>query len=88
MPVLALFLSLLGALANAWITQWPRIAALAAAWIAPLFLVMGAYVLWSANSLERSARPPLVIAGILLAGVALSVAHPISSALRRRRENV
>ena len=88
MPALALFLSLLGALANAWIAQWRRIAALAAVWIAPLFLVMGAYLLWSANSLERSARPPLVIAGILLAGVALSVAHPISSALRRRRENV
>jgi hypothetical protein len=36
MPVLALFLSLIGALANAWIIQWSRSVALAGGWIAPL----------------------------------------------------
>jgi hypothetical protein len=83
MPVLALFLSLLGALENAWIARWSRSAAHAGVWIAPLVFVMGAAALWYADSLERSARPPLVIAGVLLAGVALSAAHPIWSALRR-----
>jgi hypothetical protein len=87
MPVLALVLSLIGALANAWISQRSRIAALAGVWIAPLFLVVGASALWYADSLVRSARPPFVIAGVLLAGVALSAAHPISSALRRSRQN-
>jgi hypothetical protein len=87
MPVLALLLSLIGALADAWIFQWSRSVALAGGWIAPLLLVMGAAALWYANSLERSARPPFVIAGVLLAGVALSAAHPIWSALCRGRQN-
>jgi hypothetical protein len=85
MPVLALLLSLLGASANAWIARWSRTVVLAAAWIAPIFLVMGAAALWSANSLARSARPPLVLAGVLLSGVALAAAHPIAATLRRSR---
>jgi hypothetical protein len=87
MPVFALVFSLIGAVANAWITQWPRNAALAGVGIAPLVLVMGAAALLHANSLERSARPPFVMAGVLLAGVALSAAHPIWSALRPSRQN-
>jgi hypothetical protein len=87
MPVSALVLSLIGALANAWITQWSRSAALAGVWIAPLVFVMGAAALLYANSLGRSARPPFVMAGVLLAGLALSAAHPIWSALRRSRQN-
>jgi hypothetical protein len=87
MPVFALVFSLIGALANAWITQWPRNAVLAGVWIAPVMFVMGAAALLYANSVERSARPPFVMAGVLLAGVALSVAHPIWSALRRRRQS-
>jgi hypothetical protein len=85
MPVLALLLSLLGASANAWIARWSRTVVLAAAWIAPIFLVMGAAALWSANSLARSARPPLVLAGVLLSGVALAAAHPIAATRRRSR---
>ena len=87
MPVFALVFSLIGAVANAWITKWPRNAALAGVGIAPLVLVMGAAALLHANSLERSARPPFVMAGVLLAGVALSAAHPIWSALRPSRQN-
>ena len=87
MPVFALVFSLIGAVANAWITQWPRNAALAGVGIAPLVLVIGAASLLHANSLERSARPPFVIAGVLLAGVALSATHPIWSALRPSRQN-
>jgi hypothetical protein len=85
MPAFALFLSLIGALANAWITERSRSAALAAAWLAPLMFVTGTAALWYANSLERAARPPFVMAGVLLAGVALCGAHPIWSALRRTR---
>jgi hypothetical protein len=88
MPVFALVFSLIGALSNAWITQWPRNAALAGVWIAPVVLMMGAAALLYANSLERSARPPFVMAGVLLAGVALSAAHPIWSALRPSRQNM
>jgi hypothetical protein len=82
MPVFALVFSLIGAAANAWISRWPRNAVLAGAWIAPVVLVMGAVALLYANSLQRSARPPFVMAGVLLSGVALSTAHPIWSALR------
>jgi hypothetical protein len=87
MPVFALVFSLIGALSNAWITRWSRNAVLADVWIAPVVLVMGAASLLYANSLERSARPPFVMAGVLLAGVALSAAHPIWSALRPSRQN-
>jgi len=87
MPALAVVLSLFGAVVSAWITQRSRTAALACVWIAPVVLVMGAASLLYANSLERSARPPFVMAGVLLAGVALSAAHPIWSVLRRSRQN-
>ena len=33
--------------------------------------------LWYADSLNRSARPPFVMAGVLAAGIALCGAHPI-----------
>jgi hypothetical protein len=87
MPVFALIFSLIGALANAWIIRWPPNAVLASVWIAPILLVTGAAALLYANSLQRSARPPFVMAGVLLAGVALCAAHPIWSALRRSRQN-
>jgi hypothetical protein len=87
MPVFALIFSLIGALANAWIIRLPPNAVLASVWIAPILLVTGAAALLYANSLQRSARPPFVMAGVLLAGVALSAAHPIWSALRRSRQN-
>jgi xanthine/uracil permease len=82
MPALALFLSCIGCFANAWITR-ARSTALAVAWLTPLMFVTGTAALWHASSLERAARPPFVVAGVLLAGVALSGAHPIWSVPRR-----
>jgi hypothetical protein len=84
MPVVALLLSLLGASASAWITRRSRTVVRGIVYSAPLIFIGGAAALWYANSLPRSARPPFILAGVLLASVALSSAHPIWSLLRRR----
>jgi hypothetical protein len=83
MPAFAMFLSFAGALANAWISGRSRTAVLAAASLTPLMLVAGVAALSYANSLERAARPPFVMAGVLLASGAFSFARPIWSARRR-----
>ena len=83
-PTAALFLSLLGALANAWISNRSRTAALVIFCSAGLMFAGGASALWYANSLPRSERPPFVLAGVLLASLAVSAAHPVWSALRHR----
>ena len=83
MPVFATFISFAGALASAWISRCSRTAAFAVASITPLMLVTSVAALSYANSLERAARPPFVMAGVLLASIALSFGHPIWSALRR-----
>src|SRR6266851_7556001 len=83
MPAFAMFTSLAGGLANAWISRRSRTVMLAAAGITPLMLVTGVAALSYANSLERAARPPFVIAGVLLASIAFSSGHPIWSLLRR-----
>ena len=82
MPVVALFLSLLGGSMNAWIASRSRRDVLLAACSASLIFVGGAAALWHANALARPARPPFILAGIPLASVALSAVHPIWSALR------
>jgi hypothetical protein len=82
-PAFAMFLSFAGAVASAWITRRSRTTVLAAVGITPVMLVTGMAALWYANSLERAARPPFVMAGVLLASIALSFGHPIWSALRR-----
>ena len=46
---------------------------------------VGAAALVHADSLERAARPPFVMTGVALAGLAPCGAHPIWSALRRTR---
>ena len=84
MPAIALFLSLLGASASALITKQSRTAVLVTIFSAPLMFIGGAAALWYANSLPRPARPPFILAGVLLASVALSTAHPIWSVLRHR----
>jgi len=83
MPAFAMFTSLAGALANAWISRRSRTAVLAAASVTPLMVVTGVAALSYANSLERAARPPFVMAGVLLASIAISFGHPIWSLLRR-----
>jgi len=82
-PVLAFFMALAGALASAWLSCRARGYALVAAWLAPLLFSAGAVSLWHANSLERSLRPPFVIAGLLSAGIFLAIMPATWSALRR-----
>lgn len=82
-PILALPLSLGGGLANAWLSRRRRRTVLIAAWFMPIVFTVGALSLWHADSLERAARPPFVISGLLLAAVSLSGVHGVWSALRR-----
>lgn len=84
MPIAALMLSLAGGLSNAWIGTWPRSLTVLTALFLPILLGAGAAALWHADSLERAARPPFVMAGVLTAGIALCCAHPIGAYLCRR----
>ena len=86
MPIFAVFLSFIGAITNAWISGASPRHALAAAFLAPLMFGVGAAALWHADSLERAARPPFVMTGVALAGLALCGTHPTWSALRRARQ--
>jgi hypothetical protein len=85
MPIFAVFLSFVGAITNAWISGASRRIALLAACLIPFIFVIGAAALVHADSLERAARPPFVMTGVALAGLALCGAHPIWSAVRRAR---
>jgi hypothetical protein len=82
MPVFALFAAGGGAIAQALIERIPRVAQRGLAWLAPCVLVGGGWMLYHADGLARSARPPLVMAGVALVAAALCSAHPIWSALR------
>ena len=84
MPVVALFLSLFGASASAWIARQSRNVVLVTVYSASLILIGGAAALWYANSLPRDARPPFILPGVFLTSVALAAAHPIWSAFRHR----
>jgi hypothetical protein len=87
MPIFAVFLSLTGAIANAWISGASRRTALLSACLAPFMFGVGAAALVHADSLERAARPPFVMTGVALAGLALCGAHPIWSAVHRTRHD-
>jgi hypothetical protein len=82
-PILALILSLAGGLANAWMSRRARHTVLMAAWLMPFALAAGVLLLWHADSLERAARPPFIITGLLLAAISLMGAHSVWSGLRR-----
>jgi len=82
-PIFGLFLSLRGALMNAWIAGRTRINALAVACMAPVMFAMGATSLWYADKLERAARPPFVMCGVVFAALALCSVHPAWSALHQ-----
>lgn len=83
MPILALVLSFIGAVANTWMSKASRSTLLLAACLAPFVFVAGAAALWHANALVRAARPPFVMSGVALAGFALCGAHPIWSCWHR-----
>ena len=82
MPLMALLVSLLGASAHAFLTRRSRGARNIVVFGAPVIFLAGAAALWYANSIARAARPPFVLAGLLLASLSLSAAHPIWSVLR------
>jgi hypothetical protein len=81
MPLFGACLAFVGAVIHAWMSRESRRAlVLAARFLAPLVFAIGAAALWHANTIERAARPPFVLSGVLLTGVALSAAYPIWSA--------
>jgi hypothetical protein len=82
MPLFAICLAFVGAVIHAWMSRGSRRIAIAASFLAPLMFAAGASALWHANAIERAARPPFVMSGILLFGVALCAAYPIWSILR------
>lgn len=80
MPLLALCLSLAGAVIHAWMSRESRrTLVLAAEILTPFVFAVGATALWHANAIERAARPPFVLAGVTLTGVALCAAYPVWS---------
>jgi hypothetical protein len=82
MPLLAICLAFAGAVIQVWMSREARRwLVLAASSLAPLVFALGAAALWHANAIERAARPPFVLSGVLLTGVALCAAHPIWSVL-------
>jgi hypothetical protein len=83
MPLIATLLSLASAVIHAWISsESRRLLVTTAGFLAPLLFAVGASVLWHANAIERAARPPFVISGVLLTGGALCTVYPIWSVLR------
>jgi hypothetical protein len=81
-PLLAVCLAFAGAVIHAWMSRESRRMAIAASFLAPLMFAMGASALWHADAIERAARPPFVMSGVLLSGVALCAVYPIWSILR------
>jgi len=81
MPRLAICLAFAGAVIQAWMSRESRRApVLAARFLTPFVFAIGTAALWHANAIERAARPPFVLSGVLLTGVALCAAYPIWSA--------
>lgn len=93
MPLLAICLAHAGAVIQAWMSRESRrTLVLAARILAPFVFAVGAAALWHANAIERAARPPFVLSGVVLSGVSLCAGYPIWSALhtsksRSRGEN-
>jgi len=78
MPLLAICLSSAGAIIQPWMSRESRRAlVLAAGVLAPFLFAAGSFALWHANAIERAARPPFVLSGVLLTGVALCSVYPI-----------
>ena len=81
MPLLAICLAWAGAIIHAWMSRESRRAlVLAARFLVPIVFALGAGALWHANAIERAARPPFVLSGVLLTGIALCAAYSIWSA--------
>ena len=86
MPLMAICLAFAGAVIHTWMSRESRRAlVLAARFLAPFVFALGAVALCHANAIQRAARPPFVLSGVLLTGVALCAAYPIWSAFRTGR---
>jgi len=85
MPLLAVLLSFVGSVINALVNMVSRRVVFTVTFIIPIMFAGGAVALWYADSIDRSARPPFIMSGVALTGVALSSAHAVWSALRRTR---
>jgi hypothetical protein len=86
MPVMAICLAFAGAVIQAWMSRESRRPPVVAFIVlAPFVFVLGVVALRHADTIERAARPPFVLCGVLLTAVALCSAYPIWSALRRGR---
>ncbi len=83
MPFFAVCLAFVGAVIHALISRQSRRIATAASVLSPLMFAVGVFALWHANGIERAARPPFVMAGVLLCGVAACAVYPIWWNLRR-----
>ena len=82
LPLLAICMASAGAVIHIWMSRESRRAVLlAATFLAPMVFVAGAAALWHANAIERAARPPFVLSGVLLTGISLCTAYPIWSAV-------
>jgi hypothetical protein len=86
MPLLVICLAFAAAIIQAWMSRESRRAlVLAAIFLTPFVFALGAVALWHANAIERAARPPFVLSGVLLSGIALCAAYPIWSAFHGSR---
>lgn len=84
MPLVAICLAFGGAVVHAWMSRESQRALVRASrFLAPFVFAVGAAALWHANAIERAARPPFVVSGVLFAGVALCAAYPTWSAFHR-----
>jgi hypothetical protein len=81
MPLFAICLAFVAAVIYTWMSRESRRIAVAASFLAPLMFVVGASALWHANAIDRSSRPPFVMSGVLLSGIALCAVYPIWSIL-------
>jgi hypothetical protein len=84
LPLLGLSLALAGAVIQAWMSRESRrVLVLAAGILTPFVFAVGATALWHANAIERAARPPFVLSGVVLTGIAACAAYPVWSSFHR-----
>jgi hypothetical protein len=86
LPIIAAFLSFTAALLSIWVFRRTRTTAILVAFLVPILCATGVATLWYANTLERAARPPFVMFGVLIVAIALCSAHPAWSALHRAEQ--
>jgi hypothetical protein len=87
-PCIALGFGLAGAFAAALFGSVRRGPALALAVFELLLAVSGVAALRYASALDRAARPPFIMFGLLALGAVMACLHPILSALRRPSPSV